>query len=399
MGPGFSTASGYPPWQTFATGDDPESALFSHDLNGNGFLDAIVFKVVGGKRAPPQIVAVDGQNHQELWSNDEIFQFMIGSGMPLRIIDDTNGDAVIVIGSGRWGVQGADIHILDGNTGGQLNIIEYEEQTEFADWNMAQPVQRISAVGDVTGDGLKDYIVQRTATIDDESVDVVELVDIQSGQLIRQIPIGNAVVKDNGDINSDGRTDILMSQGNSLYCLSGAYSLSIQSPNDDRTADDRLLLEWNLKGVDCEVFVDGISYGHYTSGEAELTLSPGEHVIIVETTDEFGGVLSDSITVTVPESNTPWIINITAVIALIIFIIVIFVIRRSKLKKREEHWRAKRKELESSKDADIKKSPIEDEKPRIGKSRRVPQRRSKRRIVKAKNPEIPDMPSEPEEGF
>jgi hypothetical protein len=108
--------------------------------------------------------------------------------------------------------------------------------------------------------------------------------------------------------------------------------------------------------VECEVFVDGISYGYYTDGEAELTLTGGEHEIIIETTDEFGGILSDTITVNVPISNTPWIINITAVIALIIFIIVILVIKRAKLKKREEQWREMRRKIESSKKDPGKKS-------------------------------------------
>jgi hypothetical protein len=147
-----------------------------------------------------------------------------------------------------------------------------------------------------------------------------------------------------------------MSQGNSLYCLNGDYSLSILSPQNDDNVDDEFLLEWDLKGVECEVFVDGISYGYYTDGKAKLTLTGGEHELIIETTDEFGGVLSDTITVTIPESNTPWIINITAVIALIIFVVIIFVINRAKLKKREDLWREKRRKIELSKKGTGKKS-------------------------------------------
>jgi hypothetical protein len=192
--------------------------------------------------------------------------------------------------------------------------------------------------------------------------------------------VGAAVAKDNGDINSDGKTDILVSQGNSMYCLDGNYSLSILSPRDDDNVNEEFLLEWDLKGVECEVFVDGISYGYYTDGEAELTLSGGEHEIIVETTDEFGGILTDSVTVEVPESNTPLIINIIAVIVLIIFIILIFVMKRSKLKKREELWREKRKEIESSKKGPGKKSKKSGRKP--AKRKKMPARPKPREVQK-----------------
>ena len=133
--------------------------------------------------------------------------------MPLRIIEDFDDDEIpdIAVGSGRWGTQGADIHILDGKTGQPLKVIEYEEQTEYSDWNMAQPVIAISQVGDVSGDGNNDMIVQRTASINNEDIYVLELVDFQSGRLLRQVPVGSAVAKDNGDINSDGKTDILVS--------------------------------------------------------------------------------------------------------------------------------------------------------------------------------------------
>jgi outer membrane protein assembly factor BamB len=359
LGPGFSLGVGNPPQNNFAPGEENDNDdFFVQDFNGNGVKDAVIFKMTEGKRAPPEIIAIDGQTHQEIWMNNEIFDFAFSGGNPLRIINDFNGDSThdIAVGSGRWGAQGADIRILDGITGQQTIVIEYEEQTEFLDWNMAQPVIAISQVGDVSGNGKSDMMVQRTAMIDNDEVIVLELVDIQTGRLLRQVPVGASVTKDNGDINSDGKTDILVSQGNSLYCLNGDYSLSIISPQDDDNVDDEFLLEWDLKGVECEVFVDGISYGYYTDGEAELTLTGGEHEIIIETTDEFGGILSDTITVNVPISNTPWIINITAVIALIIFIIVILVIKRAKLKKREEQWREMRRKIESSKKDPGKKS-------------------------------------------
>ena len=108
-------------------------------------------------------------------------------------------------------------------------------------------------------------------------------------------------------------------------------------------------MKWDLKGVECEVFVDGISFGSYADGEVSLTLSGGRHEITVETTDEFGGVLSYSITVDVRESNTPLIINIIAGAILIIVIVVIQVMRRSKLKKSAEIWREKRREIEAAK--------------------------------------------------
>ena len=186
-------------------------------------------------------------------------------------------------------------------------------------------------------------------------------------------------------------------------CLNGDYSLSILSPQDDDNVDDEFLLEWDLKGVECEVFVGGISYGYYTDGEAELTLTGGEHEIIIETTDEFGGVLSDTITVNVPTSNVPWIINITAVIALIIFIVVMFLMNRSKLKKREEHWREKRREIELSKSSHRKKSKKNGGKQKKGspsishpkKMMKMPARSLKPK--EQKKPMEPMTPNEPKE--
>jgi hypothetical protein len=382
IGPDFSVGVVNPPQDSFATGEDPDVWPFIDDFNNNGFKDAVIFKAAEGKRAPPQIIAIDGQTHSEIWENDEIYDFAFGGGNPLRIIDDFNDDGTldIAVGSGRWGTEGADIHILDGKTGSIIDNIQYEEQTEFSDWNMAQPVIGISQIDDVSGDGNKDMMIQRIASINNDDVYVLELVDLQSGKLLRQVPVGSAVAKDNGDINSDGKTDILVSQGNSMYCLDGNYSLSILSPRDDDNVDEEFLLEWDLKGVECEVFVDGISYGYYTDGEAELTLSGGEHEIIVEATDEFGGVLTDSVTVEVPESNTPLIINIIAVIVLIIFIILIFVMKRSKLKKREELWREKRKEIESSKKGPGKKSKKSGRKP--AKRKKMPARPKPREVQK-----------------
>jgi outer membrane protein assembly factor BamB len=364
LGPGFSMGVGTPPQNSFAPGENADDEFFIQDLNDNGAKDAVIFKAAAGKRAPPQIIAIDGQTYAEIWVNDEIFEFALSGGNPLRIIEDINDDSTpdIAVGSSRWGIKGADIHIIDGSDGKLLNTIQYEEQTEFTDWNSAQPVNSISMVDDVSGDGNKDMMVQRTASINGEDVFVLELVDLQAGRLLRQVPVGAAVAKDNGDINSDGKTDILVSQGNSLYCLNGDYSLSILSPQDDDNVDEEFLLEWDLKGVECEVFVDGISYGYYNDGEAELTLTGGEHEIIIETTDEFGGVLSDTITVNVPTSNTPWIINIIAIIALIIFIVVLFAIRRAKFKKRSEEWREKRRKLEESKKISMKRSQNTDRK-------------------------------------
>ena len=357
IGPGFSVGSGNQPLENFAPGGKPEEGPFLRDLNGNGVKDALIFKKTGGKRAPPQIMAIDGKTHQMIWENTDIFAFAFSGGNPLKVIDDSNGDGTpdIAVGTGRWSALGADIQILDGTTGEQLNVIQYEEQTEFADWNMAQPVFRISGVSDVSGDGIEDMMVQRTTQIDGEEGVVLELVDIITGSLIRQIPVGYAVAEDNGDVNSDGKADILVSQGNSLYCLDGSYSLSILSPGNDETLDDEFVLTWNPKGIACEVFVDGISFGQYTSGKVSLTLSGGQHEIIVETTDEFGGVLSDSVTVTVPESNTPLILNITAGVILVIFIIVIIILRQAKLKNSTQQWREKRIKIEASKVEDAKK--------------------------------------------
>jgi hypothetical protein len=390
MGSGFSVGEGNPPQNNFAHGVDLDSAFFSHDFNGNGFKDAVVFKAFEDKRGTPQIIAVDGKTHNEIWVNDEIFLYVFASGMPLRIIDDYNNDNIsdIVVGISQYKTQGAEIQILDGKTGQRLKIIQYEEQLEFSDWNMAQPVFRISTVDDVSGNGNKDMIVQRTTVIDDENVNVLELVDIQTGILLRQIPMDPAVAKDNGDINSDGKADILITQGNSIYCLDGDFDLAILSPKDEETVDDKFLLEWNLKDVECEIFVDGISYGYYTDGEAKLTLTGGEHEIIIETKDEFGGILTDTITVNIPLSNIPWIINITALIALIIFIIVTFIIKRAKLNKREEHWREKRREIETSKNDLKNKSKKVSKKQKINRPSDGKTKKPKKTVAKSKPKEV-----------
>jgi len=108
-------------------------------------------------------------------------------------------------------------------------------------------------------------------------------------------------------------------------------------------------VSWDKNTVRCELFVDRISWGYFDNGLAELTLTGGEHVIEVRLTDDFGGTISDTIVIDVPESTLPMVINYTIIgilIVLFLLSIALPMITRSRREKRM----GKQKEASTEKD-------------------------------------------------
>jgi len=80
---------------------------------------------------------------------------------------------------------------------------------------------------------------------------------------------------------------------------------------------------------------------------AELTMTGGEHVIEVRLTDDFGGTISDTVVIDVPESTLPMVINYT-IIGVLILLFLLSIVLPMITRARREKQMGKQKEASTA---------------------------------------------------
>lgn len=336
-----------------ATEDGEE--LFGDDYDGDGLSDLIAFDKWSEEwEKGPAVRAISSVDNSLIWEYQGMFgkvQDEFDRSSPVTFVEDMNGDGTDDVAVAST----TDVLILDGKTGERLSRHQYQKSPVRLEWDEnPPPVSYITEVGDFTGDGKRDLVL--LYRVESEVKRITELVMIGTDGFTpyRTIPLPEANILSTKDVNGDGKADMMLSTSDLVFRLDSTFGLNILTPMKGETDGDKLRLSWDKSGVPCEVFVDRISWGYYDTGEAELTLTGGEHIIEVRLTDELGGTVTDTVVISVPESALPTAINYTIIGILFILFLLSFLLplvnRARREKQMEKHKEALEVEEEGSED-------------------------------------------------
>jgi len=331
--------------------------LFGDDYDGDGYADLVGFDRWSDQwEQGPAIKAISGKDNTLLWEYRGIFgkvQDNFDEAQPVTFVEDANGDGIGEVAVASL----TKVLILDGKTGKPLAEHSYQKSpVKLEEDTNPPPVSFITEVEDFSGDGKKDLVLLYQA--ETEIRRLTELVMIETGGYTphRSIPLPEANILSATDVNGDGSADLMLSTSDLVFRLDSSFGLNILTPGSGDTGGDEVVLTWDKKEVPCEVFVDRISWGYYEDGQAELTLTGGEHIIEVRLTDELGGKVSDTIVISVPESAVPTAINYTIIGILVILFFLSFLLpmisRAKREKEMEKHKEMVEAEEEEDADAD-----------------------------------------------
>ncbi len=326
-------------------GLEKDASIFGEDINGDGFGDVLAFdKWSDDWELGSSIKAISGTDGSLIWEYKGLFgrvQQDTQNSHPVTFIDDMDNDGMkdVVVASVT------DVLLLSGRDGTEMERYHYQKSPmELEDDNNPPPVSMINTVDDFSGDGKDDLVV--LYQVEGQFKDITEMLLIETADYtpFRTFPLPAASILSSGDVNGDGLADIMLATSDLLFRLDSSFRLNILSPEEKKVKGDSVKVTWDKPDVRCEVLVDGISWGYFDEGEAELTLTGGEHRIEVRLTDDLGGTISDTIMVKVPGSILPTVINYTLLgilLILLVLSIVMPIIQRSKREKKIKRMKEK----------------------------------------------------------
>ena len=320
-----------------------EPSMFGDDLNNDGVSDIVVFDKWSDEwERGPAIRAISGKDNSLIWEYRGLFgrvQEDFQESVPVTFIEDITGDGIDDIAVASV----SEILLLDGADGKPVDRYKYQKSPVKVEKDTnPPPVSFITEVDDFTGDGKKDIVLLYQVETEVKQITELQMIDTQGFTPARTIPLPQANILSTGDVNGDGRADLMLSTSDLVFRLDSGFGLNIKKPTQRNVGSDRVKVTWDKTTVRCEVFVDRISWGYYDSGEAELTLTGGEHIVEVSLTDDFGGTVSDTVVIKVPESALPGAINYTIIGILVILLllsIMLPILSRAKREKKMEQQR------------------------------------------------------------
>ena len=327
-----------------------EPSMFGDDLNNDGVSDIVVFDKWSDEwERGPAIRAISGRDNSLIWEYRGLFgrvQEDFQESVPVTFIEDITGDGIDDIAVASV----SEILLLDGADGKPVDRYKYQKSPVKVEKDTnPPPVSFITEVDDFTGDGKKDIVLLYQVETEVKQITELQMIDTQGFTPARTIPLPQANILSTGDVNGDGRADLMLSTSDLVFRLDSGFGLNIEKPTQRNVGSDRVKVTWDKTTVRCEVFVDRISWGYYDNGKAELTLTGGEHIVEVRLTDDFGGTVSDTVVIKVPESAVPGAINYSIIGILVILLllsIMLPILSRAKREKKLEKQREESSEDE-----------------------------------------------------
>jgi len=324
------------------------TSVYGDDYNDDGYSDVIVFDKWSEEwEEGPGIMAISGKDNQNLWEYKGIFrrvQTEYDRSIPMTFIDDVTGDGIGDVAVASV----SEILILDGASGKPSDRYKYQKSPgEIEEDENPPPVSFISEVDDFSGDGKKDLVLLYQVETEVKTITELKMIETEGYTSYRTIPLPEANILSTGDVNGDGRADLMLSTSDLVFRLDSTFGLNILNPSPGSVGGDVVSVSWDKNTVRCELFVDRISWGYYDNGMAELTMTGGEHVIEVRLTDDFGGTISDTVVIDVPESTLPMVINYT-IIGVLILLFLLSIVLPMITRARREKQMGKQKEASTA---------------------------------------------------
>ena len=318
------------------TSTEGEDTMFGDDYDKDGYKDIITYDRWGEWERGSAIRAISSRDNTLIWEYHGLFarvQDNDENALPVTFVEDINGDGIDDVAVASV----SEILLLDGSNGKEIEKHKYQKSpVRVEDDSNPPPVSFITEVDDFTGDGKKDLVL--LYEVETEMGDVTKLKMIDTGNYVsfRTLPMPVANILSSSDVNGDGKADLMLGTSDLIFRLDSTFGLNILSPAGKKVSGDRVTVKWDKKDVICEIFVDRISWGYYDDGKAELTFTGGRHIIEVRLTDDFGGTVSDTVVIVVPESTLPSVINYTIIGVLVILFLLSYLLPMVTRAKREK---------------------------------------------------------------
>jgi hypothetical protein len=200
-----------------------------------------------------------------------------------------------------------------------------EIRTDEGRYGSHQPVSgpgdALRLAGDLNGDGHRELAVLAGYLTGYQSWagHSLALVDVYGGRVLRYCSrLTNLDFFETGEDYTLG-----FASGGSVYLMKLSSELQVVSPSGGSTVGSSARIAWQGAGdsSSASVFVDGYENARTRGNEVTLLLTPGEHEVVVRSTDEFGIVTYAAVDFRVREF--PWV-SILAAMSVVALLVLYF---------------------------------------------------------------------------